>query len=36
VLDALYLLVARHKEGLWDVERVNAITEKLIRYKPGQ
>ena len=31
ILDALYLLVARHKEGLWDVDRINALTEKMIR-----
>jgi DNA-binding MurR/RpiR family transcriptional regulator len=33
ILDALYLLVARHKEGLWDVERVNSLTERMIRLK---
>jgi DNA-binding MurR/RpiR family transcriptional regulator len=33
ILDALYLLVARHKEGLWDVERINALTEKMMRLK---
>jgi RpiR family transcriptional regulator, carbohydrate utilization regulator len=31
ILDALYLLGARHKEGLWDVDRINALTEKMIR-----
>jgi RpiR family transcriptional regulator, carbohydrate utilization regulator len=31
ILDALYLLVARHKEGLWDVDRINTLTEKMIR-----
>jgi RpiR family carbohydrate utilization transcriptional regulator len=36
ILDALYLLVARHKEGLWDVEQVNALTERMIRFKPKQ
>ncbi len=35
LLDALYLLAARHKEGLWDVEQVNALTERMIRFKPG-
>ena len=33
ILDALYLLVARHKEGLWDVERINSLTERMIRLK---
>ena len=33
ILDALYLLVARHAEGLWDVERINSLTEKMIRMK---
>jgi DNA-binding MurR/RpiR family transcriptional regulator len=33
LLDALYLLVARHKEGLWDVEQVNTLTERMIRLK---
>jgi RpiR family carbohydrate utilization transcriptional regulator len=33
ILDALYLLVARHKEGLWDTEQVNALTERMIRLK---
>ncbi len=33
ILDALYLLVARHKEGLWDVERINALTERMMRLK---
>jgi RpiR family transcriptional regulator, carbohydrate utilization regulator len=33
LLDALYLLVARHKEGLWDVEQVNSLTERMIRLK---
>jgi DNA-binding MurR/RpiR family transcriptional regulator len=33
ILDALYLLVARHKEGLWDVERANALTERMLRLK---
>lgn len=36
ILDALYLLVARHKEGLWDVEQVNSLTERMIRFKPRQ
>jgi DNA-binding MurR/RpiR family transcriptional regulator len=31
ILDALYLLVARHKEGLWDVDRINTLTERMIR-----
>jgi len=31
LLDALYLVVARHKEHLWDVERVNALTERMLR-----
>ncbi len=34
ILDALYLLVARHTERLWDVERVNFLTERMIRLKP--
>jgi DNA-binding MurR/RpiR family transcriptional regulator len=33
ILDALYLLVARHKEGLWDVDRVNSLTERMIRLR---
>ena len=33
ILDALYLLVARHKDGLWDVERANALTERMLRIK---
>ena len=33
ILDALYLLVASHKEGLWDVDRVNSLTERMIRLK---
>ncbi len=36
ILDALYLLVARHKEGLWDVEQVNSLTERMIRIKSRQ
>ena len=34
ILDALYLRVARHKEGLWDVERANALTERMLRISP--
>jgi hypothetical protein len=26
--------VARHTERLWDVERVNFLTERMIRLKP--
>jgi DNA-binding MurR/RpiR family transcriptional regulator len=33
VLDALYLLTARHARGIWDVERVNALTERMLRIK---
>jgi DNA-binding MurR/RpiR family transcriptional regulator len=33
ILDALYLLVARHKDRHWDVERANALTERLLRFK---
>ena len=33
VLDALYLVVARHKDRLWDVERANALTESMLRLK---
>jgi len=36
ILDALYLLVARHKEGLWDVEQINSLTERMIRFRPRQ
>ncbi len=31
LLDALYLLVARHKKDLWDVEQVNQLTERMLR-----
>ena len=34
ILDALYLLVARHKDRLWDVERINGLTERMLRIKP--
>jgi DNA-binding MurR/RpiR family transcriptional regulator len=34
VLDALYLLAARHIRSLWDVEQVNALTERMLRLKP--
>jgi DNA-binding MurR/RpiR family transcriptional regulator len=33
ILDALYLLVARHKDRLWDVERANGLTERMLRLK---
>jgi len=33
LLDALYLLVARHKERMWDVEQVNSLTERMLRLK---
>ncbi len=33
VLDALYLLSARHTRSLWDVEKVNALTERMLRMK---
>jgi RpiR family transcriptional regulator, carbohydrate utilization regulator len=33
VLDALYLLTARHTRSLWDVEKVNALTERMLRLK---
>jgi len=33
VLDALYLLTARHIRYLWDVEKVNALTERMLRLK---
>lgn len=31
LLDALYLLVARHKKELWDAEMLNAVTRPLLR-----
>jgi DNA-binding MurR/RpiR family transcriptional regulator len=31
LLDALYLVVAHHKEHHWDVEQVNALTERVLR-----
>ena len=31
LIDALYLLAARHKKGLWNAERLNTITEPLLR-----
>lgn len=33
VLDALYLLAARHARTSWDVEQVNALTERMLRLK---
>ncbi len=33
VLDALYLLAARHARAGWDVEQVNALTEKMLRMR---
>jgi DNA-binding MurR/RpiR family transcriptional regulator len=33
VIDALYLLTARHLRSLWDVEKVNALTERMLRLK---
>jgi DNA-binding MurR/RpiR family transcriptional regulator len=33
VLDALYLLAARHARSSWDVEQVNALTERMLRLK---
>ncbi len=35
ILDALYLLVGRHKK-VWNVARVNALTEKVLRLRPGR
>lgn len=35
LLDALRLLVARHTDHLWDVERVNTATERLLRTHGG-
>jgi DNA-binding MurR/RpiR family transcriptional regulator len=32
LLDALYLLTARHKETLWDIADLNNMTEKLLRH----
>ena len=34
LLDALYLVVAHHKEDHWDVERVNSLTERMLRLPP--
>jgi len=34
VLDALYLLTARHARRIWDVDNVNALTERMLRIKP--
>ncbi len=34
VLDALYLLSARHLRTSWDVEQVNALTERMLRLRP--
>lgn len=31
LIDALYLLAARHKETVWDIEDLNTLTEKLLR-----
>jgi DNA-binding MurR/RpiR family transcriptional regulator len=31
LIDALYLLVARHKEGLWDIETLDSMAEKVLR-----
>jgi RpiR family carbohydrate utilization transcriptional regulator len=31
VLNALYLLTARHIRSIWDVEKVNALTERILR-----
>jgi DNA-binding MurR/RpiR family transcriptional regulator len=31
LIDALYLLTARYKKKLWDIERLNILTERLIR-----
>lgn len=33
VLDALFLLCARHARSTWDVEKVNALTERMLRLK---
>jgi DNA-binding MurR/RpiR family transcriptional regulator len=33
VLDALYLLSARHARSLLDVEKVNAVTERMLRMR---
>ena len=33
VLDALYLLSARHARQVWDADAVNALTERMLRYK---
>jgi len=33
LLDALYLLVARRAERMWDVEQVNSLTERMLRLK---
>jgi len=33
LIDTLYLLVAKHKETMWDVESLNALVEKLLRLK---
>lgn len=33
VLDALYLLSARHARTIWDVDAVNALTERMLRFK---
>ncbi len=33
VIDALYLLAARHRKKVWDTEDLNRLTEKLLRLK---
>lgn len=33
VLDALFLLTARHARVIWDVDAVNALTERMLRFK---
>ena len=31
LIDALYLLAARYKNNVWDIENLNTLTEKLLR-----
>jgi hypothetical protein len=33
LIDALYLLAARHKKDLWDVEDLNMLAEDILRVK---
>ncbi|MGB9642839.1 MAG: MurR/RpiR family transcriptional regulator [Candidatus Ratteibacteria bacterium] len=36
LIDAIYILVARYKKKLWDIERLNSLADKILRKKTNE